>query len=111
VDLRLVRPGFHRRVLEVTMAIPFGELRTYGDVAGASGSPRGGRAVGGALARCPIELWIPCHRVVHADGHIGGYGRHEDRKRFLVRHEGFEVPGSARDRSRPRDVPGDRARD
>jgi len=98
VDLRMVGVGFHRRVLEATMTIPYGELRTYGDVAAAAGSPRGGRAAGGALARCPIELWIPCHRVVHADGHIGGYGRHEDRKRFLVRHEGLGArvapPGS-----------------
>jgi methylated-DNA-[protein]-cysteine S-methyltransferase len=110
VDLRLVGTGFHRRVLEVTRSIPFGELRTYGDVADAAGSPRGGRAAGGALARCPIELWIPCHRVVHADGHIGGYGRHEDRKRFLVRHEGHET-AEALAGARPRDVPGDGARD
>jgi methylated-DNA-[protein]-cysteine S-methyltransferase len=110
VDLRLVGPGFHRRVLEITMAIPFGELRTYGDVADAAGSPRGGRAAGSALARCPIELWVPCHRVVHADGHIGGYGRHEDRKRFLVRHEGLEPRAPAGRRGR-RDVPGGRARD
>jgi O-6-methylguanine DNA methyltransferase len=91
VDLRLAATAFHRRVLEVTMAIPYGELRTYGDVADAAGSPRGGRAAGSALARCPVELWIPCHRVVHADGHLGGYGRHEDRKRFLVRHEGSDL--------------------
>ncbi len=88
VDLRLVGAGFASRVLEITRTIPYGQLVTYGDVAAAAGSPRGGRAAGGALARCPIELWIPCHRVVHADGHIGGYGRHEDRKRFLLRHEG-----------------------
>jgi methylated-DNA-[protein]-cysteine S-methyltransferase len=88
VDLRLVRAGFPRRVLEITRSIPFGELRTYGDVAAAAGSPRGGRAAGGALSRCPIELWVPCHRVVHADGHVGGYGRHEDRKRALLGHEG-----------------------
>lgn len=111
VDLRLVGDGFPRRVLEVTMAIPFGELRTYGDVADAAGSPRGGRAAGSALARCPIELWIPCHRVVHADGHIGGYGRHEDRKRFLVRHEGLEVPGASRRPPRGRDVRPGPARD
>jgi methylated-DNA-[protein]-cysteine S-methyltransferase len=110
VDLRLVGPGFHRRVLEVTRSIPYGELRTYGDVADAAGSPRGGRAAGSALARCPIELWIPCHRVVHADGHLGGYGRHDDRKRFLVRHEGHG-PAEAPAGARPRDVPGGRARD
>jgi methylated-DNA-[protein]-cysteine S-methyltransferase len=88
VDLRLVPPGFQRRVLRVTAAIDFGELRTYGDVAGAAGSPRGGRAAGNALNRCPIELFVPCHRVVHVDGSIGGYGTHEERKRWLLRHEG-----------------------
>jgi methylated-DNA-[protein]-cysteine S-methyltransferase len=88
VDLALVANGFGRRVLEATIAIPYGELATYGDVAASAGSPRAGRAAGGALSRCPIELFVPCHRVVHAGGTIGGYGRHEDRKRWLLRHEG-----------------------
>jgi methylated-DNA-[protein]-cysteine S-methyltransferase len=87
VDLRLAPGGFHRRVLEVTTTIPFGELWTYGDVAEAAGSRRAGRAAGNALGRCPIELFVPCHRVVHAGGSIGGYGRHEDRKRWLIGHE------------------------
>lgn len=88
VDLVLVPEGFGRRVLEATMAIPYGELATYGDVAASAGSLRAGRAAGGALSRCPIELFVPCHRVVHAGGTIGGYGRHDDRKRWLLRHEG-----------------------
>jgi len=88
VDLELMPDGFGRRVLEATMAIPYGELVTYGDVAASAGSLRAGRAAGGALSRCPIELFVPCHRVVHAGGTIGGYGRHEDRKRWLLRHEG-----------------------
>jgi methylated-DNA-[protein]-cysteine S-methyltransferase len=88
VDLMLVPDGFARGVLEATMAIPYGELATYGDVAASAGSLRAGRAAGGALSRCPIELFVPCHRVVHAGGTIGGYGRHEDRKRWLLRHEG-----------------------
>ncbi|HEY5905361.1 MAG TPA: methylated-DNA--[protein]-cysteine S-methyltransferase, partial [Actinomycetota bacterium] len=87
-DLSLVGEGFGRRVLEVVATIPFGELWTYGDVAGMAGSPRAARAAGSALAGCPIELFVPCHRVVHAGGTIGGYGRHEDRKRWLLRHEG-----------------------
>jgi methylated-DNA-[protein]-cysteine S-methyltransferase len=87
VDLGTLPDGFGRRVLEVTATIPFGELWTYGDVAGVAGSPRGGRAAGNALSHCPIELFIPCHRVVHAGGGIGGYGRHEERKRWLIGHE------------------------
>jgi methylated-DNA-[protein]-cysteine S-methyltransferase len=88
VDLSLVPDGFRRRVLVATIAIPFGEMVTYGDVASAAGGRRAGRAAGGALSHCPIELFVPCHRVVHAGGTIGGYGRHEDRKRWLLRHEG-----------------------
>ena len=61
-------------MLEVVATIPFGELWTYGDVAGMAGSPRAARAAGSALAACPIELFVPCHRVVHAGGTIGGYG-------------------------------------
>lgn len=87
-DLALVTGTFPRRVLEVVATIPFGELWTYGDVAGMAGSPRAARAAGSALANCPIELFVPCHRVVHAGGSIGGYGRHEERKRWLLRHEG-----------------------
>jgi methylated-DNA-[protein]-cysteine S-methyltransferase len=94
VDLRLVTDGFPRRVLEITTRIPFGELWTYGDVAAAAGSPRAGRAAGNALGRCPIELFVPCHRVVHAGGTIGGYGRHEERKRWLLRHEGADASAS-----------------
>ena len=88
VDLALVPAGFGRRVLEETARIPFGELVTYGDIAAAAGVTRGGRAAGNALNHCPIELFVPCHRVVHASGSIRGYGRHEDRKRWLLRHEG-----------------------
>ena len=86
-DLSWLPQGFSRRVLQVTARIPFGELWTYGDVAAMAGGPRAGRAAGNALGGCPIELFVPCHRVVHAGGSIGGYGRHEDRKRWLIRHE------------------------
>ena len=86
-DLSRLPQGFGRRVLEVTARIPFGELWTYGDVAGMAGSPRAGRAAGNALGNCPLELFVPCHRVVHAGGTLGGYGRHEERKRWLIDHE------------------------
>ena len=87
-DLVLVPHGFGRRVLEVTATIPFGELWSYGDVAQMAGGPRGGRAAGSALSRCPMELFVPCHRVVRAAGALGGYGRFTDRKQWLLRHEG-----------------------
>jgi methylated-DNA-[protein]-cysteine S-methyltransferase len=87
-DLSPLGDGFARRVLEVVRTIPFGELWTYGDVAAAAGAPRGGRAAGSALARCPIELFVPCHRVVRAGPSLGRYGRHDDRRRFLLALEG-----------------------
>jgi len=87
VDLSLVASGFSRRVLEATMKIPYGELRTYGDVADAAGVRRAGRAAGGALSRCPIEIFVPCHRVVPVGRGLGGYGAYADRKAFLVRLE------------------------
>jgi methylated-DNA-[protein]-cysteine S-methyltransferase len=86
-DVAWLPAGFARRVLETTATIPYGELWTYGDVAEQAGSPRAGRAAGNALSHCPIELLVPCHRVVHAGGSIGGYGRHEARKRWLIAHE------------------------
>jgi O-6-methylguanine DNA methyltransferase len=96
-DLSDMPAGFARRVLEVTASIPFGELWTYGDVAGLAGAPRAARAAGSALARCSVELFVPCHRVVHAGGSIGGYGRHEHRKRWLIHHE--RVVDAARERT------------
>jgi len=72
-DLRAV-PHFSRRVLEVTARIPFGDVRTYAEVARAIGAPRASRAVGNALGSNPVPLIIPCHRVIRGDGTPGGYG-------------------------------------
>jgi methylated-DNA-[protein]-cysteine S-methyltransferase len=92
VDLSGLGDGFARRALEVVRTIPYGELWTYGDVAAAAGAARGGRAAGAALARCPIELFVPCHRVVRAGPSLGSYGGHDDRRRFLLALEG-SLPG------------------
>jgi methylated-DNA-[protein]-cysteine S-methyltransferase len=64
---------FQRRVLEATAAIPRGEVRTYGEIALAIGSPGAARAVGTALAKNPLPVVIPCHRVVRANGDLGNY--------------------------------------
>lgn len=95
-DLSPIGDGFARRALEVVRRIPYGELWTYGDVAAAAGAPRGGRAAGSALARCPIELFVPCHRVVRAGPSLGRYGRHDDRRRLLLALEGSLPERSAR---------------
>ena len=87
-DLRLVPTTFARAVLERTAAIPYGELATYGDVAADAGRPGAARAAGTALRRSPIELFVPCHRVVPAGPGYGRYGGDEDRRAFLLRLEG-----------------------
>ena len=87
-DLSDLGDGFARRALETVRTIPYGLMWTYGDVAAAAGAARGGRAAGSALARCPIELFVPCHRVVRAGPGLGSYGRHDERRRFLLRLEG-----------------------
>jgi len=87
-DLRLVRSPFARAVLACTVEVPYGEMATYGDVAAAAGRPGAARAAGTALRRSPIELFVPCHRVVPAGPGYGRYGGHEDRRAFLLRLEG-----------------------
>jgi len=72
VDLSTV-PDFQRRVLEAARQIPFGEARPYAWVAEQIGRPRAARAVGTALARNPVPLIVPCHRVWRSDGGLGGY--------------------------------------
>lgn len=72
VDLRILTP-FQSSVLQTATRIPRGEVRPYGWLAKELGKPAAVRAVGSALARNPIPLMIPCHRVVRSDGHMGNY--------------------------------------
>lgn len=65
---------FQREVLVETLAIPYGETRSYGQVAAAIGRPKAARAVGQAEKRNEVPLVIPCHRVVGSDGSLTGYG-------------------------------------
>lgn len=66
--------GFQRRALEACAQIPWGQVQSYGDLAKVMGAPGAARAVGTAMARNPIPMLIPCHRVVKAGGETGGYG-------------------------------------
>jgi methylated-DNA-[protein]-cysteine S-methyltransferase len=86
LDRRLMS-DFMQRVLSATATIPFGSVSTYGAVAREAGSPRGSRAAGNALGSNPMPIVIPCHRVLHADGGIGGYTGGLDRKRTLLELE------------------------
>jgi methylated-DNA-[protein]-cysteine S-methyltransferase len=83
LDQRLMT-DFGRRVLAATAAIPYGSTSTYGAVATQAGSPRGSRAAGNALGSNPLPIILPCHRVLHAGGGLGGYTGGLDRKRTLL---------------------------
>jgi methylated-DNA-[protein]-cysteine S-methyltransferase len=86
LDWQLTR-GFGRRVLEATARIPFGSVSTYKEVAALAGSPRGSRAAGNALGANPIPIIVPCHRVLHTTGGLGGYTGGLERKRLLLEIE------------------------
>jgi len=75
-------------VWQALAAIPYGETRTYGDIAATIGQPRAVRAVARACATNPVALAIPCHRVVPAAGGTGGYRWGADRKKALLGREG-----------------------
>ncbi|MDE0272361.1 MAG: methylated-DNA--[protein]-cysteine S-methyltransferase [Gammaproteobacteria bacterium] len=85
-DLPLAPTGtaFQRKVLEALQAIPYGETRSYKEVAAAIGKPRAVRAVGAANGRNPIPIIIPCHRVIGSDGSLTGFGGGLEVKRALL---------------------------
>jgi methylated-DNA-[protein]-cysteine S-methyltransferase len=87
VDYRLTNP-FQRRVLARLARVPFGELVTYGELAKRVGKPGAARAVGAAMAKNPLPILVPCHRVVAADGSLGGFSGGLEVKRRLHAHEG-----------------------
>jgi methylated-DNA-[protein]-cysteine S-methyltransferase len=88
LDWRLTRAGFGRRVLQATSRIPFGSVSSYKLVAGEAGSPRAFRAAGTALGGNPLPIVVPCHRVLHSGGGIGGYTGGLHIKRTLLSIEG-----------------------
>jgi methylated-DNA-[protein]-cysteine S-methyltransferase len=78
---------FQKRCWGALLAIPYGETRSYADIARAVGSPRGFRAVGMANNRNPIAIVVPCHRVVASDGTLCGYGGGLEIKDYLLKLE------------------------
>jgi methylated-DNA-[protein]-cysteine S-methyltransferase len=83
--------GFSAKVLKETCRIPHGKLASYSGLAARIGSPRAARAVGTALANNPFPLVIPCHRVVRADGSLGGFGGGLKMKKELLDKEGVKT--------------------
>ncbi|HVT56945.1 MAG TPA: methylated-DNA--[protein]-cysteine S-methyltransferase [Thermoanaerobaculia bacterium] len=102
-DLPLVLNGtdFETRVWRQLLAIPYGETRSYLEVARAIDHPAACRAVGRANGRNPISIVVPCHRVIGADGSLTGYGGGLPVKRLLLELEGA-LPSSS---SRPPQLP------
>lgn len=86
--------GFRARVLRLTAEIPYGAVRTYGEIARELGSPGGARAVGSALRSNPMPIVIPCHRVIGADGSLQGYLGGREVKAFLLGLEGHPIDGT-----------------
>ena len=80
---------FQKKVWAALRDIPWGETRSYGDIARAIGKPTACRAVGMANGRNPLPVFIPCHRVIGTNGSITGYSGGLEKKRFLLRLEGI----------------------
>ncbi|MFY9156462.1 MAG: methylated-DNA--[protein]-cysteine S-methyltransferase [Brevefilum fermentans] len=83
--------GFQLQVLRITYEIPFGQVMSYGAIANQLGKPGAARAVGTALARNPIPIVIPCHRVIGSDHGLHGFGGGLDVKAYLLKLEGHTV--------------------
>ncbi|MGY4927962.1 methylated-DNA--[protein]-cysteine S-methyltransferase [Streptomyces sp. 900105755] len=87
VELRLAGTPFQRSVWEQLCLIPYGETRSYGELAEALGNPQASRAVGLANGRNPVGIIVPCHRVIGASGSLTGYGGGLPRKQRLLDFE------------------------
>ena len=87
LPLRPAGTAFRLRCWEALRAIPYGKTVSYGEQARRIGNPKAVRAVGGANHHNPINIVIPCHRVVGADGSLTGYGGGVDKKAWLLMHE------------------------
>jgi methylated-DNA-[protein]-cysteine S-methyltransferase len=104
-DLPLARVGtpFQQRVWRELVAIPFGETRSYGEIARTIGRPTASRAVGAANGKNPFAIVVPCHRVIGAGGALTGYAGGMAAKRWLLAHEGHatnpELDGNSRSTS------------
>ncbi|KUI35002.1 cysteine methyltransferase [Mycobacterium sp. IS-1590] len=91
LELDLVGTAFQRKVWAALLTIPYGETRSYGEIARQIGTPGAFRAVGLANGHNPIGIIVPCHRVIGANGSLTGYGGGLDRKRALLEMEKSRV--------------------
>jgi AraC family transcriptional regulator of adaptative response/methylated-DNA-[protein]-cysteine methyltransferase len=90
VDMQVT--AFQQRVLDALIAIPFGETRSYSQIAAAIGKPGAARAVANVCATNRVAVVIPCHRVIHSDGSMSGYRWGNQIKKALLQVEGAALP-------------------
>jgi methylated-DNA-[protein]-cysteine S-methyltransferase len=95
VDLDMVGTEFQKKVWEALLAIPFGETRTYADIARQIGSPNAFRAVGAANGRNPVSIVAPCHRAIGSDGSLTGFAGGLSAKQYLLTLEGRREKAAA----------------
>ncbi len=88
LPLKLTGTPFQKKVWRALQRIPFGQTRSYGQIAGSIGRPGASRAVGAANASNVLPVVVPCHRVIGADGTLTGFGGGLETKQWLLRHEG-----------------------
>jgi methylated-DNA-[protein]-cysteine S-methyltransferase len=88
VKLDMVGTEFQKKVWEALLTIPFGETRTYADIARQVGSPNAFRAVGAANGRNPVSILAPCHRAIGSDGSLTGFAGGLETKQYLLALEG-----------------------
>ena len=96
--------GFYHKVHRIVFGIPYGQVRSYGDIALEAGNAAAARAVGQAMAKNPLSLIVPCHRVVNSDGSRGNYGGGKQAKDYLLDLESGaaeQSEASETDRSSP----------
>ncbi|MFC5865354.1 methylated-DNA--[protein]-cysteine S-methyltransferase [Acidicapsa dinghuensis] len=91
IPLDMRGTDFQKQVWEALLGIPFGETRTYGQLANLLGNPKATRAVGAANGRNPLAILVPCHRVIGFSGKLTGFAGGLDAKAHLLRLEGRDV--------------------
>ena len=92
VPLNAVGTPFQQKVWQALLTIPYGQTRSYGQIAAQIGNPKASRAVGMANNRNPISIIIPCHRVIGSDGSLVGYGGGLEKKAWLLDFEATHRP-------------------
>ena len=91
VPLSLKGTEFQKNVWHALMSISYGKTVSYQDIAAMIGNEKASRAIGNANHHNPVVIIVPCHRVIRADGSIGGYGGGIERKKYLLNLEGIKL--------------------